>query len=128
MDSVIGKIENVRVLKKGSFMRNGKQIPYTLFAAKINGDDYITFDKKVLELVGKEGEWQYEIETRVGSDGVERTSRKLILGDKKENEIKKIEQKLDLIVEKLEKIEELLSSNQENLVQDDFDSFLNETE
>lgn len=78
INSIVGKIEKVDLIKSGTFEKSGKKIPYSLYSVIINGEEFRTFDKKFLDLVGKEGEWKFEEEERTSPKGTSYVSKTLI--------------------------------------------------
>ena len=117
MPKVKGKIEKVEEITSG--ITKGK--PWTLLRVIIDGKKYTTFDKKYQLLVGQEGEWEYEIQEK---DGFQNRQLKRLPKEKKvvptveemtfkmlkglaflRGDIKRVEEKVDRLLQIWEKIE-----------------------
>ena len=102
ISSIVGKIENVKVIRTGTTQREGRNIPWTLFEVIINSQVYKTFDAQYQNLIGKSGEWKYKTEIRQGKD---RTfENKTLLNIPKPGigeiltEIKELNRKVDILL------------------------------
>ena len=103
IQSVVGKIDSVSVIRSGTTQKEGRNISWTLFEVIINGQKYGAFDAQYQNLTGKTGEWKYKTEMRQGRDGRTFENKTLLNVPKLSTadilpELKEINRKLDILL------------------------------
>ena len=85
---------------------------WTLYEVLVGDQKFRTFDRGYLNLLNKEGEWDYEEEERVSSKGTQYTSRTLLPLRRNGNGFGVIAGELKTINEKLDKIIDFFVNNE----------------